>query len=170
MEMKITKRQLRRIIREQANEDVKMYREKIRMIFPTDAQQAIALADAVGIGGIHEVTAMESLVELMAKFLEEWPKDDASDLAARKRGSLVGVNRHGKVDQIEETMHDLIKDISFASTQEARPIINLFVNASYSYENGPPYKVHTFRDVETLADWAGVAPPELDDGGLKVSR
>ena len=62
--MKITKRQLRRIIREQANEDVKMYREKIRMIFPTDAQQAIALADAVGIGGIHEVTAMESLVEL----------------------------------------------------------------------------------------------------------
>ena len=168
--MRITRSQLRRIIREQAIEDVKRYREKIRMIFPTDAQQAIVLADSVGIGDIHEVEAMKSLVELMAKFLEEWSKDDASDLEARKRGSLRGVNRHGKVDQIEGDMHDLILDISFASTQEARPIINLFVNASYSYENGPPYKIHTFRDVEALADWAGVAPPELDDGGLRVGR
>jgi|LWDU01.1.fsa_nt_gi hypothetical protein len=59
--MKITRSQLRRIIREQIDDEQQMYVQKVKMIFPTDANQALELADMADTGDTKEVRAMKGL-------------------------------------------------------------------------------------------------------------
>tara|TARA_Y100000310_G_C20573892_1_gene759477 strand:- start:585 stop:1079 length:495 start_codon:yes stop_codon:yes gene_type:complete len=96
--MKITKRQLRRIIREQIEEEQERSElDKIKEVFANGGAQAIELADMVGLGDDPAVYEMKEIVKVVVEILDVTTEQGFSGLPA------------GEYDQANQTWLPLVK-------------------------------------------------------------
>jgi len=164
--VKITKRQLRRIIREQLEDEQQMYVQKVQKIFPTDANQAIVLADTAGIGDTPEVMAMKGTRNVIDDFLHDWDMEDEEEFPITPSypyGESVDVNavqdrREDKISMLQVKLHSYLSH-SLPSTKDARLIIRMWIRAIYGYQKGPPYRKSEVQAAEDLAAWVGIDTP-----------
>ena len=164
--MRITRHQLRRLIREQLEDEQQMYVQKVQKIFPTDANQAIVLADTAGIGDTPEVMAMKGTRNVIDDFLYDWDMEDEEEFPITPSypyGESVDVNavqdrREDKISMLQVKLHSYLSH-SLPSTKDARLIIRMWIRAIYGYQKGPPYRKSEVRAAEDLAAWAGIDTP-----------
>jgi hypothetical protein len=164
--MRITRSQLRRIIRESLEDEQQMYVQKVQKIFPTDANQAIILADTAGIGDTPKVMAMKGARNVIDDFLHDWDMEDDEEFPITPSypyGESVDANaaqdrREDKNGVRTVKLHSYLSH-SLPSTKDARPIIRMWVRAIYGYQKGPPYRKSEVRAAEDLAAWAGIDTP-----------
>ena len=153
--MKITRSQLRRLIRESLEDEQLMYIEKVQKLFPSDANQAIELANTAGIGDTEEVQAMKGLRDLIIKFLERWvTADQHRVLPAKAR------RKHANITEIK--LYDYLKVLKYTEAySDYTPLIDPWVTMTMGYPRGLPYGKETIAAANELAKWAGVPDPDL---------
>jgi len=172
--MKITKRQLRRIIRESLEDEQLMYIEKVQKLFPSDANQAIELADMAGVGDTLTVVAMKDARELIVKFLQDWVAADKRTYRAPGSkwvpvdGPGIGTSEHerrrSEIGDLQDAFFEALEEA--ADEMATRPLQRAWTNLTYGWIRGPKYKAHTIEAANELADWAGVPHPELELEGV----
>jgi len=168
--MKITKRQLRRIIRESLEDEQLMYIEKVQKLFPSDANQAIELADTAGVGDTLTVLAMKDARELMVKFLQDWVAADKRTYRAPGSkwapvdGPGIGTSeqerRRSEIGDLQDAFFEALEEA--ADEMAVRPLQRAWSNLTYGWIRGPQYEARTIEAANELADWAGVPHPELE--------
>jgi hypothetical protein len=164
--MRITRSQLRRLIREQIEDEQLMYIEKVQKLFPSDVNQAIELADMAGIGDTKEVQAMKDTRNLIVKFLEDWVKADAStarpdyDLSReeekKKRGRYESEIRDKFYSHIQHGMGTV-----WHANEGTKKLGITYLHMTIGYRSGLKYRPEEIVAANELADWAGVPHPDL---------
>jgi len=162
--------QLRRLIREQLDDEKLMYIEKVQKLFPSDANQAIELADMAGVGDTLTVLAMKDARELIVKFLQDWVAADKRTYQAPgsrwayMEGPGIGVSeqerRRASRDNLQSAFFEALEEA--ADQMPTRPLRRAWSNLTAGWTRGPKYKVRAIEAANELADWAGVSHPELE--------
>jgi len=169
-QMKITKRQLRKLIRESVEDEQLMYIEKVQKLFPSDANQAIELADMAGVGDTLTVLAMKDTRELMVKFLQDWVAADKRTYRvpgskwAFADGPGIGTSeqerRRSRRENFGSAFYEALEEA--ADEMATRPLRRAWSNLTAGWTRGPKYEARTIEAANELADWAGVPHPELE--------
>ena len=168
--MKITRHQLRRIIREQLEDEQLMYIEKVQKLFPFDANQAIELADMAGVGDTLTVLAMKDARELIVKFLQDWVAADKRTYRSPTSkwafvdgpgiGSPEQERRRASRDDLQAAFFEALEEA--ADQMEVRPLRRAWSNLTAGWIHGPKYEARVIEAANELADWAGVSRPRLE--------
>ncbi len=168
--MKITKRQLRRIIRESLEDEQLMYIEKVQKLFPSDANQAIELADMAGVGDTLTVVAMKDARELIVKFLQDWVAADKRTYRSPTSkwafvdGPGIGVpeqeRRRSEIGDLQDAFFEALEEA--ADEMATRPLQRAWSNLTYGWIRGPQYEAREIEAANELADWVGVSRPRLE--------
>ena len=163
--MKITRSQLRRVIREQLEDEQQMYVRKVQKLFPSDANQAIELADMAGVGDTTPVRAMKSATDLVVKFLDDWVKSDADNTRLMQRSREEEKKRRGEHERaIRDMFYSHIQhgmDTVWHANEDTKKLGVTWLHMSIGYRNGPKYRPEEIVAANELADWAGVPHPDL---------
>jgi hypothetical protein len=168
--MKITHSQLRRLIRESVEDEQLMYIEKVQKLFPSDANQAIELADMAGVGDTLTVLAMKDARELIVKFLQDWvAADKRTYRAPGSKWAFAGdygigfpeqERRRAVIGDLQGAFYDVLEEA--ADDMATRPLRRAWSNLTPGWIRGPKYEARTIEEANELADWAGVPHPELE--------